>query len=917
MLIDGNSILNRAFYGLSGSNMLKTSSGIYTNAIFGFLNILKKYMDEETPDYLCVAFDVRAKTFRHQEFENYKAQRKGMPDDLAVQFPIMKDILDAMNIKRIEIEGYEGDDIIGTLSKEGEDAGLEVVIVTGDKDSLQLISKTTRVKLPVTRAGKTETEEYTIEKFGEKYGIDPDSFIDVKGLMGDSSDNIPGVAGIGEKTALDLIKQFGSIENIYDRIEEVAKPGIKQKLINDKDMAFLSKRLATIKRDIFGIWEQDQFELKGYNTSRLKAIFENLQFKSMITKFKLENTVSEKGIEAYTPAIIENDILNENESGNVKEKIKLPDDIRILSTIEALQDYKNEIIQAGEIALHAYIERSSQFENKITDIAITAKGKMPVYVELRKSKMKEDFFTIFKDILESESIGKYIHDAKSFMSVLKKNGIDLGGLKFDTMTAAYLCEPASANYEIKGLLSSYLNVDEEDISRGKDKLKEMTLFDIELDKDEALNIGRISWLIFKLSDLLKVMIEENGQDELYYHVEMPLSFVLADMENWGFKVNEDALRQLSDMLSIKLAELEKQIHELAGETFNINSPKQLGHILFEKLGLKSARKTKTGYSTDAEVLEGLASSHEIVAKIVEFRQLSKLKSTYADGLRNVINPITGKIHSNFNQTVTVTGRISSTEPNLQNIPIRLELGREIRKVFIPSSDEYILTDADYSQIELRVLAHISGDENMIDAFNNNEDIHTTTASRVFGVPIDEMTPTIRNRAKAVNFGIVYGIGEFSLAKDLGISRKEAKEYIDGYLSKYAGIKAYMTDTVEKGKADGFVTTLLNRRRYLPELKSSNHNVRAFGERVAMNTPIQGSAADIIKIAMVSVYKALKDGKFKSRLILQVHDELIIETHVDEKDKVERLLKDCMEKAIDLKVPMTVDVKSGRTWFEAH
>ena len=922
MLIDGNSILNRAFYGLSGKNMLMTAKGVYTNAIYGFLNILKKYLDEENPDFLCVAFDVRARTFRHEEYDEYKANRKGMPDELYMQMPLIKDILDAMNITRMEIEGFEGDDLIGTMSASAEEKGIECVIVTGDKDTFQLISEKTHIKYPVTKFGKTDTKEYTLERFTEEYGITPVSFIDVKGLMGDSSDNIPGVAGIGEKTALELIKRFGSIEALYDNIEDIEKPAAKAKLAAGKDMAFLSKRLATIKRDVHKDAEKpciaciDDCKVEPYDAPKLRAIFDELEFKSMIQKFGLSDVAPSFPLPEVKNIEFADDV-------EIKNDFKLINDVEIICISDIngdkFKNYIEEIKKYKSVSVFARIEKASSYDSRITEISLcTSQTKsIPIYIEILKNSDEALVIDSIRDILASEEIEIYMHDAKPFITILKKYGIDIKGLKFDTMIAEYLCDPSSSDYKIQDLMNRYFNVDKSELAGDKPAIREMTLFgDFTQDKDEALKFARISKAIFDLAGLQKSKVEQNEMDQLYFEVELPLAEVLAEMEYHGFRIDEKKLEEFSNLLGQRILALEKEIYHLAGEVFNINSPKQLGVILFEKLGLPSVKKNKTGYSTSAEVLEELAGTHDIISMILEYRQFTKLKSTYADGLRTVINQDTGKIHSSFNQTITVTGRISSTEPNLQNIPVRMEMGREIRKVFIPESDAYILTDADYSQIELRILAHITGDENMIEAFENGEDIHTATASAVFGIPQSEVTPELRGRAKAVNFGIVYGIGEFSLAKDIGITRKEAKAYIDGYLAKYTGIKKYMSDTVEKGKELGYVTTLMGRRRYLPELKSKNFNIRSFGERIAMNTPIQGTAADIIKIAMVKVYKALKDGGFQSRLILQVHDELIIETHQDEQAAIEQLLKNCMENAMELKVQLSVDVNSGNTWYNA-
>lgn len=890
MLIDGNSILNRAFYGLQGSNLLATADGLYTNAVYGFVNIMYKYLEEEQPDFLCVAFDLKAPTFRHKEFEGYKANRKGMPRELAVQLPLIREVLDAMNIKRLEYEGFEADDIIGSVSLCAENSNMEVVIVTGDKDSFQLISKTTRVKMPVTKAGRTETEDYTLEKMNDRYGITPLEFIDVKGLMGDTSDNIPGVPGIGEKTALDLIKRFSSLENLYEKIEEIDKKGVKEKLEANKELAFLSKRLATINREMPEMCTMEELKRGEFDNEKLFELFKRLEFKSFIDKFKLNQA-----------------------KANVKHEVKK---IECIEDVSQLNAFHEKILEAGEVSIYYLIDKLDNFEHKLIGIALSCKENESVFISFNNCINEDVFIDLFKDVFETKSIKKHGHDMKNFIVYLLNKGVNLEGLNFDTMIAAYILNPSRDTYTVSELVNDYLKQDMDSIEHLSGKGKGFVFYkDMSVESLSTIS-GMYVEAIYKLRVELINILTENEQIKLYDDIELPLVEVLADMEHQGFKVDIESLKAFSGELEGKITLLTSEIYSLAEEEFNINSTKQLGVILFDKLNLPAFKKTKTGYSTDAEVLEQLSEKHDIVKKILEYRQLVKLKSTYVEGLLSVINPRTGKIHSSFNQTVAVTGRISSTEPNLQNIPIKLEMGRNIRKVFVPTDENYVLSDADYSQIELRVLAHITQDENMIWAFKNDEDIHTTTASQVFGVEKSEVTKLLRSRAKAVNFGIVYGIGDFSLSKDIGVTRKEARIYIDSYLDKYPNVREYMHNTVEEGKNKGFVTTLFNRRRYLPELQSSNFNLRSFGERIAMNTPIQGSAADIIKIAMVKVYKSLKDRGLKSKLILQVHDELIIETHLSEKTEIEDLLKECMEEAANLSVPLSVEVKSGRNWYES-
>ncbi len=888
MAIDGNSILNRAFYGLQGANLLSTSSGLFTNAVYGFINVIYKYIEEENPQYICVAFDLKAPTFRHVKFEGYKAKRKGMPSELREQVPLIKEVLDAMNIKRFEIEGFEADDILGSVSLFAEKKDIEVILVTGDRDAFQLVSDLTRIKFPRTKGGKTETEEYDYKSILSTYGIEPHQFIDIKALMGDASDNIPGVPGIGEKTALELIKEFGSLENLYNSISMVKKKGVREKLENNKEQAYMSRELAEIQREIPLEYNLKELGRKELDREKTYEVFNKLEFKSLIEKFGLKDTVPQTDISVQV------------------DIVKGKEEVRALKT---------RIRMSGMVSVYYLIDKVDKFTDKLAGIAVSYEEEKCSYFDFTNNLDEDMFLNEYKDIFEDKSIKKYGHDLKNFIVYLKKKGIELEGLVFDSMIAAYIINPSRETYTVSELAHEYLNLFVKPIEELKGKGRSfMPYKDMPLDTLSSL-VGKYPQIILDVGKKIGGLLEQNNQNDLYYNIELPLIEVLADMEYLGFKVDMEHLVEYSGELEEKITVLTSEIYNLAGEEFNINSPKQLGIILFEKLELPVVKKTKTGYSTDAEVLDQLSDRHDIILKILEYRQLVKLKSTYVEGLINVINPDTGKIHSSFNQTVTVTGRISSTEPNLQNIPIKLEMGRKIRKVFIPSSEDFILLDADYSQIELRVLAHITGDKNMIEAFKDNEDIHTSTASKVFGIPKEEVTPLMRTRAKAVNFGIVYGIGDFSLSRDLGIARKDARKYIDEYLDKYPDVKKYMHDTVTEGKKYGFVSTLFGRRRYLPEIKSGNFNIRSFGERIAMNTPIQGSAADIIKIAMVKVHGELKKRKLKSRLILQVHDELIIEGYKDEKDEVERLLKESMENAAKLSVPLIVDVKTGNSWYQ--
>ncbi len=866
LIIDGNSILNRAYYGI---RPLSAPDGTPTNAVYGFLNILLKYLEEDTPDYLGVAFDLKAPTFRHNMYADYKAQRKPAPDDFIVQIPLMKEVLEAMDCKCIELEGYEADDIIGTVSKICDDNNVECSVLTGDKDDLQLASDNTTIKLVVTRMGKTTTTPYNSDAVFEKYGVTPIEYIDVKGLMGDPSDNIPGVKGVGEKTAFSLIKNYNSIENIYDKIDEIdVTNSVRNKLKADKDSAFMSKKLATIVRDVPIEFSFEEYEYKNPNTSKLGEIFVRLNFKSFLKKLDLNNVIEEK---------------------NIVETIDVS--CKSVSSDEALKIIEN----AGRM----YYCLDRELKNIFFSVNET---------ELMTCECNNSFL---KKIFENENILKYGFDIKNDILSLNKIGVQYFGLGFDVMIAAYINNPSRTKYDIDALCFDYLGINF--MSRDDDVDKQISMDDDEY--DEPKEYANELLAIIKLKGFFENDIKQNNQEELFYNIEMPLIKVLADMQIQGVYVDKNELEKFGESLKSRIAEITELIYEEAGDEFNINSPQQLGKILFENLELPHGKKTKRGYSTSVDVLNKLIGFHPIIEHIMEYRVLTKLNSTYVDGLLAVINPETGRIHSNFNQTVTATGRISSTEPNLQNIPVRTELGRELRRMFVAGSDDEILVDADYSQIELRVLAAISGDDNMCEAFRENQDIHRRTASQVFGVPFDEVSPVMRTRAKAVNFGIVYGIGAYSLAQDLKITRKEADDYIKGYLKHYPKVDKYMKDIVEQARRDGYVSTLYNRRRYLPELKASNKVTQAFGERVARNAPIQGTAADIIKIAMVNVYKRLKKEGLKSKLILQVHDELIVEAKKDEKEAVEKIIREEMQNAVTLSVPLPVDLNSGHSWYD--
>lgn len=861
LILDSNSILNRAFYGV---RYLSAKDGTPTNAIYGFLNILLKLIKEQEPDYICAAFDVKAPTFRHKQYEGYKAQRKPMPEGLAAQMPLAKDVLRAMGVTILEKEGYEADDIIGTVARLCEESEISCFIATGDKDDLQLASDKTKVILTVTKSGYNETIIYDDKAVKEKYHVTPTEFIDVKALMGDPSDNIPGVKGVGEKTAMSLIEKHHSIEYIYENIDDIGLKGaMLQKMKDGREMAFMSKELATINRNTPIEFNAEECVFDGFeNNGELYEILKRLELNSIIKKLDLSDGDNVK----------ENEDIFKDFSYQVGDKNMISGD-----KVTVVLDFDGDNISSAAVG----VGNNAVVLNEQDDI---------------------------KELLEDDSIAKVMFDVKE--AIVKLNGrIDIKNISDDTAIAAYLVDPAKNEYTIEKLASEYFGTVIE-----KPEVKQLSLLDdVETDRSEYL--AKCAVALGVLNDRIGDKIKENGQEKLYQEVELPLVTVLAHLEINGFLVDDNQLKEFADKLGEKIDALTNEIYMLAGEEFNINSPKQLGVILFEKLELKPVKKTKTGYATNADVLEKLRDKHPIVNFIMEYRQLAKLKSTYCDGLTAVVNPNTHRIHSVFTQTVTVTGRLSSTEPNLQNIPTRTELGREIRKMFV-AKDGYVLVDADYSQIELRVLAHIANDETMINAFRNNEDIHAVTASQVLGIPLEDVTKEQRSSAKAVNFGIVYGIGEFSLAQDLHISVKEAKAYIESYLEKYHGVRNYMESIKEQAKKDGYVKTMLNRIRYIPELKSPNYNIRQFGERVALNTPIQGTAADIIKLAMVRVDNRLINEGLKSKLILQVHDELIVEAHKDEVDKVKQILSEEMQGAMELNVPLKVDMSTGHSWYDA-
>ncbi len=904
VLVDGNSIINRAFYGIMGSKMLTTPDGKYTNAVYGFFAILFKVLEEIKPEYLMVAFDLKAPTKRHELYEGYKANRKGMPEELAQQMPIVKEILQAMNITIVEKEGYEADDILGTVAKKAERKGLDVTILSGDRDTFQLATDHIKIRIPHTKMGKTQEDIFDRIAVVEKYGVEPRQLIEVKGLMGDTSDNIPGVPGIGEKTALDLIKTYSSIENLYYKIsqnEADLTPKLKQKLVENEDLARLSRTLGKINIHVPIEITIDDLARKEWNKTQVFEIFKSLNFNRFIERFGL------------------------------KGKKKFPKDIHELLRIETLEIQEEEKIKKllEEIKSTSklfYVLETQDITEK-EQIQIIPKQITAIYIyhnnlvyEIRIGKQQEKFAKLFQTILEDQKLYKYGYHLSEDYVLFKQLGITLEGIYFDAKIAAYDLNPTNNHYTLEELAIQYLELDIlqylETIGIKQEAQSQMTLFQTEEQgKDfEKYENALYVYVIEQLQEVMTEKLEEIQSQELFQEIEMPLVKILADMQYTGIYVDKEELTAFGDKLKEQLETLKQEIYNLAGEEFNINSPQQLGVVLFEKLKLPVLKKTKRGYSTDVDILERLRQEHPIIEKILEYRSLTKLNSTYVDGVLQYINEKTHRIHSYFHQTITATGRISSTEPNLQNIPTRVELGKQIRKAFKATQGK-IFIDADYSQIELRILAHISQDKTMQDAFLNGEDIHSQVASKVFHVKMQDVTKEQRSAAKAVNFGIVYGISGFGLAEQLSISRKRAEEYIDEYLKKYKGVAKFMEEVVDKAKENGFVETLFHRRRTIPELSSSNYMVRQFGARAAMNTPIQGTAADIMKIAMIKVFDRLKKEKLNAKIILQIHDELLLECDIEEKEKVKAILKESMEQAVKLDVPLEVEVSDADNWYD--
>lgn len=898
VLIDGHSILNRAFYGVPD---LTNGQGLHTNAVYGFLNIMFKIIEEEQPDYLTVAFDVHAPTFRHEIYQDYKGTRKPMPEELREQVPVMKKMLQAMGICIMEKAGLEADDILGTLAKRGEREGMEVALVSGDRDLLQIATEHIKIRIPKTKGGRTEIEDYYAKDVEEKYQVNPTQFIDLKALMGDTADNIPGVPKVGEKTATELMVQFGSIENIYEHVEEITKKAIRESLMEHRDLADLSKTLATIHVNSEIDYCFEDAKVGNFYTEEAYLLCKQLEFKNLLTRFEKDVTVNNSQTQyfeeitdlAEVEALFEECVrLGKQNGGNYEFGVAVlaerPDSEEYMGAAIAVNKEKVRFIPCQGLITANYLS-----------------GKIS---ELNEENLcKLNIFDIKKHYGQIERAGGADEKHRDVMEPYREHRY------FDLLLAAYLLNPLKSDYTVEDVANEYLGLAIPDRNQVCGKASYADAY-------EADTRGFVEYACFNAyvclaaAPLLRERLSEQGMYDLMYEIEMPLTRVLYEMERYGVMVKPDELRAYGEALVGRITELEQSVYSQAGCEFNINSPKQLGEVLFEKMGIKGGKKTKTGYSTAADVLEKLAPEYPIVSDILEYRGLAKLKSTYADGLAAYIDE-GSRIHSTFNQTITATGRISSTEPNLQNIPMRMELGRRIRKVFVPM-DGYLFMDADYSQIELRVLAHMSGDKQLIEAYKMDEDIHRITASKVFHTPFEEVTDLQRRNAKAVNFGIVYGISSFGLSQDLSISKKEAAEYIEQYFETYPDVKRFLDTTVEDAKKNGYVTTMYGRRRPIPELASGNFMQRSFGERVAMNSPIQGTAADIMKIAMIRVWERLHKERLRSRLILQVHDELLIETFAGEEDKVRSILTQEMQNAADLAVKLEIDLHTGSDWYEA-
>jgi len=912
VLIDGNSILNRAFYGVP---MLTNSAGLHTNAIFGFLNILFKILDEEKPEYLTVTFDLHAPTFRHEMYKEYKGTRKPMPAELLEQVPVIKEVLQAMGVQIVEKAGYEADDLMGTIAKRSEADGMEVSLVSGDRDLLQIASEHIKIRIPKTKGGKTEIEDYYAEDVKAAYQVTPLQFIELKALMGDASDNIPGVPKVGEKTATELMVTYGSLENIYAHLDEISKKSIRESLANNRELADLSKALATIETNAEIDFSYEKAQLGNLFTPEAYALFKQLSFKNFLSKFEQESQVTAVDLDKELKIV---EIKNEADAKKAFETA-------IKNGQASIRLIKIKAKEAGAFGSNANGQLFLQLEEEKECFGCILCGgsdndKMIYLMESSEELPAESIHENLYALLSAENMSVSVFDVKNDYTDMVSDEADasLSAQEitkniFDCKIAAYLINPLKSDYEIADVAAEYLGI----TLQGWQELFGKADFAVAYKSNRKgclLYLAKEAYVLCKARAVLEENLKQSGMNKLFRDLEMPLTYVLFDMEREGILVKPEELKAYGEALNGRIRELEKSVHEAAGEVFNINSPKQLGEILFDKLKLPEGKKTKTGHSTAADVLERLAPEYPIVNDILEYRGLTKLKSTYAEGLAAFIDS-ENKIHTSFNQTITATGRLSSTEPNLQNIPMRMELGRRIRKVFVPQ-EGCIFMDADYSQIELRVLAHMSEDQQLIEAYKMDEDIHRITASKVFHTPFEEVTPLQRRNAKAVNFGIVYGISSFGLSQDLSITPKEAKAYIDEYFKTYPGIKSFLDKIVADAKKNGYCETMFGRRRPVPELKSSNFTQRSFGERVAMNSPIQGTAADIIKIAMLNVYNALKAHKLKSKLILQIHDELLVETRVDEVEAVQEILSKEMQSACELSVKLEIDLHTGTDWYEA-
>lgn len=873
VLIDGNSIAYRAFFALP---LLNNDKGVYTNAVYGFTTMLLKILEEDQPDHLLVAFDAGKTTFRHETYQEYKGGRQKTPSELSEQFPVLKELLDAFGVKYYQLPNFEADDIIGTLATQAGEKGLEVKVISGDKDLLQLVND--QITVSLTKKGITNVDTYTPSFLMEKMDVRADQIIDLKALMGDNSDNIPGVPGVGEKTAVKLLKQFETLENLYENLDDVSGKKLKEKLETNRGNAFMSQKLVTIERNAPIEISVDTIGYEGYQTQQVSGFFKELGFQSLLPRIQ-EGGEGESVAEAL-PEI----------------------------EVEVVDEVSADVFTGAE-ALVVEMLYENYHTAPVEGIAIVNDhSKLVLSME---NAVKSEAFVSWAEDASKE---KWVFDAKQTAVALMRHGVDIKGISFDLLLASYLLNPSENNHDIPAIAhrmgETAVQYDEEVYGKGA-KMKRP-------DDDQVVyeHIARKAAVLYKLKENMEEQLKANEQYELLMELEMPLAVILGRMEHRGVSVDVSRLEEMGAELEERLNKVEQEVYELAGEEFNLNSPKQLGPILFEKLGLPVIKKTKTGYSTSADVLEQLEEKHEIIPKILLNRQLSKLKSTYIEGLLKVVHEDTGKIHTRFNQALTQTGRLSSTDPNLQNIPIRLEEGRKIRQAFVPSQEGWVMFASDYSQIELRVLAHIAGDEKLIEAFRQDKDIHTQTASEVFGVPASEVTDEMRRQAKAVNFGIVYGISDYGLSQSLGITRKEAQAFIDKYLESYPGVKSYMEESVREAKETGYVRTFMNRRRYLPDITSRNFNKRSFAERTAMNTPIQGSAADVIKKAMIDLEEKLREEKMEARVLLQVHDELIIEAPEAEIKKLETLVAAVMENTVELDVPLKVDSSYGSTWYDA-